>query len=234
MNQFRKNILIICEGQETEPNYFYELRNIVIAKNLKVSVTISPPPPKESEVNPPFQLRQGGKKRLLKNSSKVISLDNVEDDFKEQPTRYVRAAQIKLKDKSYDEVWAVFDKDQHPDHQRAFEIANELIDDKIVQIAFTSIAFEYWILLHFEQNSIAFSKSMCRVGKDYFFCGENSHPSDCKGANCVCGRIVQQGYLKYHGNRKKFKFSEFNNRIETAILNSVHLANSYSNNTTPI
>ncbi|MCP4135701.1 MAG: RloB domain-containing protein, partial [bacterium] len=55
----------------------------------------------------------------------------------------------------YDEVWAVFDKNGYSKHREAFEMA----DSAGVNIAFSSIAFEHWILLHFEKCSKDFKKS---------------------------------------------------------------------------
>ncbi len=54
-----------------------------------------------------------------------------------------------------DEIWAVFDKNGYTLHQQAFEKA----DKYNIKIAFSSIAFENWILLHFERNKTPFSKA---------------------------------------------------------------------------
>jgi hypothetical protein len=56
---------------------------------------------------------------------------------------------------SFDELWVVFDKDGYTKHEEAFKLAK----DNKVNIAFSSISFESWVLLHFERNSTAFSKS---------------------------------------------------------------------------
>jgi len=232
--KFDRNILIVCEGEGTEPNYFHQIRDKIIEKKIPISITIKPSPTEDSEAEVSFQPRKKSMVRQLKNPLTEIISDDDLRDYKEQPTRYVRAAQINLTNKEYAEVWAVFDKDQHPGHERAFKMAQEEINGKKVNIAFSSIAFEHWILLHFEQNITGFSKSMCRIGDDQIFCGENSHTQDCNGVDCVCGRIVHRGYLNYEGKRKKFQFSAFNNLVVTAIENSVLLSNSYLGNSTPI
>lgn len=54
-----------------------------------------------------------------------------------------------------DELWTVFDHDGHPNLGDAF---NNAQNNKI-RIAFSNIAFEYWILLHFEETNRAFAKS---------------------------------------------------------------------------
>ncbi|MCP4156163.1 MAG: RloB domain-containing protein [bacterium] len=64
---------------------------------------------------------------------------------------------IKTKgDCNSDELWAVFDHDGHPNLGDAFNNAQK----NNIRIAFSNIAFEYWILLHFEYTTRAFSK--CR------------------------------------------------------------------------
>jgi len=67
-----------------------------------------------------------------------------------------------------DEIWAVFDKDGYPLHQKAFEKASKYK----INIAFSSIAFENWVLLHFERHKIAFDKARNLIDylnhKNYF------------------------------------------------------------------
>lgn len=55
----------------------------------------------------------------------------------------------------HNEVWAVFDKDKHPKLPQSFSNAAR----NKVHIAFSSVSFEHWVLLHFEQNQTAFDKS---------------------------------------------------------------------------
>ena len=61
---------------------------------------------------------------------------------------------IERKDE-FDEVWVVFDKDGYTKHKEAFELAKE----NNVNIAFSSISFETWVLLHFERCYESFAKS---------------------------------------------------------------------------
>ena len=44
-----------------------------------------------------------------------------------------------------DDVWVVFDRDGYTKHPLAFQLAHEYN----IHIAFSSISFEYWVLLHF-------------------------------------------------------------------------------------
>lgn len=55
----------------------------------------------------------------------------------------------------FDELWVVFDKDGYTKHKEAFELAQA----NKINIAFSSISFETWVLLHFERNHNSFAKS---------------------------------------------------------------------------
>lgn len=52
----------------------------------------------------------------------------------------------------YDKVWIVFDKDGHANVPQTFEEARVVG----INIAFSAVCFEIWILLHFERTSRAF------------------------------------------------------------------------------
>jgi RloB-like protein len=233
--QFYKNILIVCEGEGSEPSYFNHIRDLLLKESLDISITIKPKPKEEQKKDEEnFTLREGGKRRSLRKPIKELVLIDIEDEYKAQPTRYVREAQMGLEDGTYAEVWAVFDKDGHPNHEEAFDLASRYILGKKVNIAFTSIAFEYWILLHFESNDTAFVKSMCRQGKEYYYCGLESHDEDCKGVKCVCGRIVTAGYLSYENGKKSFDVHKFHSNVYDAINRATLLRKSYHGETRPI
>jgi len=56
----------------------------------------------------------------------------------------------------FDELWVVFDKDGYTKHKEAFELAKE----NNINVAFSSISFESWVLLHFERSNVSFAKSV--------------------------------------------------------------------------
>ncbi len=87
----------------------------------------------------------------------TIYPDRTNNNHKSDQIGLVREAQSKIRD--FDEVWVVYDKNGYTKHAAAVEKAEELIDGKKVHIAFSSIAFEQWILLHFEKSTVAFEKS---------------------------------------------------------------------------
>lgn len=225
---FRKTILIVCEGQRSEPDYFHNLRNEVLSKISDISIDILPIPKNEQEAIDreiaEFRIRKGAKKRQIKEA--INNLEPVEyvieDIYKSQPTCYVRKAQLAYEEKGYSEIWAIYDKDGHPDHETAAKLAIDLnICDKIVNIGFSSISFEEWILMHFEFCNIPFLKSQCRDSdKNVFDCGTHTHENDCNGSKCVVGRIVEQGYLTYNDS-KNFSFQEFENKRNIAFKNAL-------------
>lgn len=70
------------------------------------------------------------------------------------PKELVKTA-VKVKELPGDEAWAVFDKDGYTRHGEAFNIA----ESKNVRIAFSSISFEIWILLHYEYATRSFDNA---------------------------------------------------------------------------
>jgi hypothetical protein len=107
-------VLIVCEGEKTEPNYFKALiddlllntANIVIAKNVAGS------------------------------SPRTIA------DF---------ALKEYKKEKEYDRVYCVFDKDRHTTYDNALDkIRRARLSKGHSILATTSVpCFEFWLLLHF-------------------------------------------------------------------------------------
>lgn len=78
---------------------------------------------------------------------------------------------IERKD-DYDESWVVFDKNGYTKHKDAFVLAQE----NNINIAFSSISFEFWVLLHFERNNSAFSKSKNIINEK--FCNHETYLGD--------------------------------------------------------
>jgi len=227
--KYRKTLLIVCEGQRTEPNYFDDLRTEVIEKcGNDVYIKILPLPNLtdiENDVNS-FVLRRGAKRRILRESLTMEKIDDysVEDKYRAQPISYVRKAQQGYLEHGYDELWAAYDKDEHPKQQEAFLLSCDIEEcDKIVNLAFSSISFETWILLHFVYDETQYKKSACRSSKyDYHNCGTNTDKRDCDGKECVCGRIIASKFLSPIEG-KFFSYSDFGHFYKQAIINSIKL-----------
>lgn len=148
-------IFIACEGENTEPNYLGRIAES-IDEERRISVTVFPKPKfivKEGEGNP--------------------------DNRRSDPVGLVEEACRKLNE-GYDEAWAVFDKDGHTGHAEAFQKAATGANGKKVNIAFSSIAFEHWVLLHFEQNRTAFPKSKDLIENRFWAAGAGFFPDYAK------------------------------------------------------
>ena len=114
----KPRILIVCEGTRTEPGYFRAFRH---AERSLVELEISP----------------GGVPRTL-----VQRAVQLKDTAAKQSRTH---ADENLK---YDEVWCVFDIDEHPNIQDATQQAR----DNQVEVAISNPCFELWILLHYQDQ----------------------------------------------------------------------------------
>ncbi|MCX6238434.1 MAG: RloB family protein [Bacteroidia bacterium] len=107
----RPTILIVCEGENTEPSYF---------RHFKLSsATIIP----------------------VGEGYNTVSL--------------VERAMFLSNAKVYEQVWCVFDADPKPDNPKQSENFNNAIKlaEKFgFRIAYSNQAFEYWIILHFDDH----------------------------------------------------------------------------------
>lgn len=195
----RRNLLIVCEGSVTEPEYFARLKKIAIDNSIWAEVDIRPKPKNETQeqLSPRSNHKTPRPKRNIISVPFIEETDAVEQKYalKQVPTKWVKEARDGLIDDTFEEVWAVFDRNGHAAHEEAFLLAAEQINGKQVNIAFSNVAFEHWILLHFEQNATAFNKAQCRQGTRVIECGTNIEPEDCQGANCAIGHLRVKKYL---------------------------------------
>ncbi len=97
------------------------------------------------------------------------------------------------------QFWVVFDKNGYTMHEKAFKLAKTKKKGKKVNIAFSSIAFEHWVLLHYEQNKTPFPKSRNII--DHF--DGSGHYPDYKKADII--------------------YPELRDKTETAIENAAWL-----------
>ena len=191
----RKTLTIVCEGSATEPNYFQGIVNSVSERNPDYTVNILPKPSLDElgEVTDQANKPSKRKKRTLRAVKNEPQDNFLPEEYKAQPLSYVWQAKEALK--IVDEAWAVFDKDRHPEIEEAFHMAEKPVDGKKVHIAFSSIAFETWVLFHFEACKQVFAKPECRTKKKKHRCGQGVDPKDCKGKLCVTGYLKSQGYI---------------------------------------
>lgn len=114
-------ILIVCEGEKTEVNYFGAIRK---------------------------------EKRLPSADIEIVP-----SDYGTAPQQIVEYAEdfFHVKNKAYDRIYVVFDRDDHPSYHNALNSAaardKKLKNDNGSKVPFTAIPsvpnFELWLLLHF-------------------------------------------------------------------------------------
>ncbi|MDC2785459.1 RloB family protein [Bacteroides ovatus] len=114
----KQTFLIICEGVNTEPDYFNAFR--LTSANVKA-------------------LGQG---------MGTLALVHKAIHIKEQE---------KLKGRTYNQHWVVFDKDDFPEND--FNSAILLAQQNGFEVAYSNQAFEFWFLLHFNLYQGALHRS---------------------------------------------------------------------------
>jgi len=211
----RRNMLIVCEGHVTEPEYFARLKKIALDNAIWDEIEIKPKPrsedQEEGKVKQPSPHKSARPKRQLKKVQIPDEVDETEQlySWQQTPVNFVKEARAGLKDDTFVEVWAVFDRNGHPAHPNAFSLADELVNGKKVNIAFSSIAFEFWMLLHFEKNITAFAKSECKQHQSYLCCGTGEHKDDCWGSRCVSGLMRVNQYMSCSTKKRDDAFYTF-------------------------
>ncbi|PWN67645.1 RloB family protein [Chryseobacterium oncorhynchi] len=237
MRPIFKSLTIFCEGTVTEPQYFADLREEVQKKVPDYVIEISPIPPIQNyeEENEQSYKRPAAKRRNIIEVEVEPQHNFVPLDFKAQPLEYVWKARESLK--VHGEAWAIFDRDEHPALEEAFELAKQPVDAKLVNIAFSSRSFEFWLLLHFEKRLLPFSKTTCRTrtrtgkGKNakkkdkYHECGEDKgNELDCKGEVCITGYLKENDFIAKDSDIKNSRFKEaFKDNVYIAIKNAIEL-----------
>lgn len=224
----KNNIVIVCEGTETEYDYFTGLKNYLGDSGKYYTIKIVPTKDPEGIQGGNRQRKNrklNGDRDTLRYYEQVEESRELYDKYHKQPTRYVREAQLFLKDNIYTEAWAVFDNDDFPDLENAFKLAST--DDKL-NIAYSSISFEEWLLHHFERNAKVFDRSECKADDKSIDCNKDK---GCRGEHCIAGRLRAQGYLPdYKKNNKDDKkkdrddfFIQTRSHLEQARINAAWL-----------
>lgn len=222
----KNNLVIVCEGTDTEYLYFSELRDYVLANypNRYCSIKVVPVPEeiiKEKNPNRSVHVRKLNHEPQFHYYCKYEKTAEDYAMYRGQPTRYVREAALFMQEDGYAEGWAVFDNDKHPAHETAFQYA--LKDN--VGIAFSSYSFEEWLLAHFERCLKAYLHSECKVADKEIHCGsKDADEGDCHGENCLGGRLRSQGFIPDYSKNRKGVFGRYTiPRLKTAMINSAWL-----------
>ncbi|MCD4738008.1 MAG: RloB family protein [Anaerolineae bacterium] len=117
----RQCILIVCEGRQTEPNYFEALRYELKLTSVEVKVVTESGSAPINVVESALRLRRQ----------------------RERDVRKKRTSELK-----FDAVWCVFDRET-PQDNLSFPRAVDKATSNQLELAVSTPAFEYWYLLHF-------------------------------------------------------------------------------------
>ena len=112
----KRLFVLYCEGENTEPDYFYALERFVKSRLLEIEY--------DSPAGVPFTIAEKAVER-----AKQMGLRRGRSSFEEG-----------------DQVWAVFDRDEHP----RFDEAVTLCEQSGVNVARSDPCFEVWLILHHE------------------------------------------------------------------------------------
>lgn len=215
------NIVIVCEGSETEVPYFEDLKREIEAYYPERFSKIRIVPVNEEKVRQ-SKKRASRSLQTLDYSYWVQIEENQElyEEFKAQPLRYVRETQLFMEKEGYVEGWAVFDHDNFPKRKEAFDLAEKV---KNLHIAFSSISFEEWLLAHFERNTKSFLCSQCKDKSGRSIECEKDIENGCGGENCLVGYLRQKGYLENYDKSGFGLFASLKEHLKVAMINAAWL-----------
>lgn len=202
------SIVIVCEGRETEYPYFLELCKS--HPNYRVVPALSDVVDSAAKARRNAEIRrlQDGDASVFSGREYYVGLPEVDEvtyeQFKSEPTRWVRAAQLFQERYGYYDAWAVYDFDKR--RENAHPVAYSMQTDTL-HIAFSAYSFEEWLLLHFERNPKEYLESECKDANDCKVnCGDENCDSDlnCHGEICLGGRLREEHFIpKYEKNKGK-------------------------------
>lgn len=158
----KDRILVVCEGEITEPNYFQGLANFYKLNNVKI-------------------VGKGATPMAVVNEASCLN-----------------STEKKEYGDKYDQVYCVFDRDEHHDYNQA--------KIKAEKMGFITIyswpCFEFWILLHFKYTRKPYTSSSGRT----------------PAQNCI--KSLKDSFSEYKKNKKNL-FNELDNRLNYAKSNSI-------------
>ena len=220
MKKGKYTVLIICEGQKTEPNFFESI--IDDNSDSSIRYTIFPEPQAEENENKNIKVPHKKKRRIRTTKLPSHQEVNIEVVSAPLPLNWVKTGKKELQDGTYKEVWVVFDHDDFPARKEAFEEAEESVNGNYVNIAFSSRSFEYYFLSHFERIYKQFEQTDCKFKKDgkknktFVRCGTNKYTElDCGGDKCINGYAQSKNYWENTDKDNSKKSRGFYNKIKS-------------------
>ena len=125
----RQRYLIVCEGEKTEKNYFSSYQ-----RDLPRGVIFLD---------------------IIGAGDNTLNIVTIAINKRDEANRKSKSC---IEVQPYDQVWAVFDKDDFPN--RRFNDAIMLADREGIKCAYSIEAFELWYLLHFDFHQTAHSREV--------------------------------------------------------------------------
>lgn len=114
----KRRFVIFSEGRNTEPNYFRAIRSELLGALVEVEII--------DAAGVPMTIAE----KAATHAARMAKGSRRRSSFEEA-----------------DQVWAVFDRDEHPDVENAIKRCRA----KKVGIAFSDPCFELWLVLHFRE-----------------------------------------------------------------------------------
>lgn len=127
-------------------------RSVKVRKQIKKRILILC----EGGKTEPIYFNEIKRDRMLSNQ--LAALRILVHDTKKNTAKELVAEAIALKKEAiwdrnpYDKIWIVVDRDGYTKHPESFDRAYSTE----INVSFSSVCFEFWILLHFEYTSAAF------------------------------------------------------------------------------
>lgn len=148
-------ICLVCEGEKTEPYFFLKL-----VKDLETV-------PYELHTDPQVVLGEsaGGGGRAVRHLPLLSGGEVAEEVHLPYPLNFVEVGRRYLDSRIYNEVWVVYDKDNHPAHAEAWASVIEYrrnVSQKL-NLVFSSRCIEYYFLEHFEYINRPFEQCECKA-----------------------------------------------------------------------
>jgi hypothetical protein len=128
--QPKRRLLIVCEGRETEPGYIRAFQREV--RNPRVEIRLE-------KRNTPIRLVQQAVR--LKEEAQTDALRQRDENLR------------------WDEVWGVFDIDEHAHLGEARKLA----ESHGIELAVSNPCFELWALLHFQDQEAHIERQNART-----------------------------------------------------------------------
>ena len=110
----QQRLVLYCEGKVTEPEYFQAVKNAYHISRLQVEIVGL----------------GSGPSRIVAEAVKTYRAN--QRDFRRRKTAYL------------DQVWAVFDRDEHHEYEACIQQCEQIG----LQLAYSNPCFELWLLLH--------------------------------------------------------------------------------------